>query len=147
MKIELLSQLALRVSNIDASMDFYVNKLGLKHLFNFCRDDGTPWMYYLRIAPYQYLELIPVAQIGKRPDVSFHHIGLIVPDIREAATEALDKGMTLYIGPAEFGRRITSVNEITCGADGNYSFYLEDPDGNAVEIMQFSDNCKQKEYE
>jgi lactoylglutathione lyase len=147
MIFEGISQIAFRVSDIERSLAFYTGTLGLKHLFNFYREDGTPWMYYLRVSKYQYIELIPAGTVEKTADQSLHHICLIVKDVKSAAAGLMEKGVRLYRGPAEMGREIKSPGEIAPGLCNSPSFYIEDPDHNAIEIMQFLPESKQLAYE
>jgi lactoylglutathione lyase len=142
-----LSQIALQVTDIEASLKFYCENLGLRHLFNFCDENNKPWMYYLRVSDYQYLELIPRKEKTPAGEGSFHHMGLIVEDVHAAAQELLQKGVKLYHGPAAMNHGFMAAEEITPGLDNNLSFYTEDPDHNNVEIMQFSKDAKQHPYE
>ncbi|MBC8537141.1 VOC family protein [Feifania hominis] len=147
MEIKTISQLAYKVTDIEKSLQFYTEILGCQHMFDFYRDDGTPWMYYLRLCPYQYIELIPTAEVEKTPKTSLHHTALIVEDIGAAAQELLEKGVPIYRGPAELGNRLYSAGEILPGGCNSPSFYIADPDGNAIEIMQFVPQSRQLTFE
>ncbi|WP_201382829.1 VOC family protein [Ktedonobacter sp. SOSP1-52] len=48
------------ISNLEHSLDFYCNKLGLREAFRLDRE-GTPspWIVYLQIAPGHFIELFP----------------------------------------------------------------------------------------
>ena len=50
MKITGIAHAAYNVSDMKASLDFYVVKLGMKHAFSIPRDDGTPWIEYIKVA-------------------------------------------------------------------------------------------------
>ena len=60
-----LGHVALRVKNIDASLDFYTNRLKLKEMLRLLYDDGSLFLVYVRITDRQYLELFPYG-IGDR---------------------------------------------------------------------------------
>jgi len=53
-----IAHVALRIADIDRSLDFYVGKLGFAEMFRLDRD-GRLWIVYLRITDTQYLELFP----------------------------------------------------------------------------------------
>ena len=50
MTITGIAHAAYNVSDMKASLDFYVAKLGMKHAFSIPRDDGTPWIEYIKLA-------------------------------------------------------------------------------------------------
>ena len=51
-----LAHVALVASDMQKSLDFYCGALGLTHAFSIPREDGTPWIEYLKICPGQFLE-------------------------------------------------------------------------------------------
>ena len=46
-----LAHVALVASDMQKSLDFYCGALGLTHAFSIPREDGTPWIEYLKICP------------------------------------------------------------------------------------------------
>ena len=56
--ISSLAHVALKVKDMDRSLDFYVGKMGFPEMFRLHRD-GKLWIVYLRITDDQYLELFP----------------------------------------------------------------------------------------
>jgi lactoylglutathione lyase len=44
-----IAHVAIRVKDVEKSLDFYVNKLGFKEMMRLDRD-GKLWLLYLRIA-------------------------------------------------------------------------------------------------
>jgi lactoylglutathione lyase len=84
-----IAHVALRVTDIDRSLDFYVGKLGYAEMFRLDRDDRL-WIVYLRITDTQYLELFPGGD-GERapgPDrIGPNHFCLEVDDIDAAISE------------------------------------------------------------
>jgi len=75
-----IGHVAIRVKDVDRTLDFYVNKLGFKEMFRLDRDDRL-CIVYLRITDNQFLEVFPDA-IGDRvpaPDaVGYNHLCLEV---------------------------------------------------------------------
>ena len=74
---------ALKVKDIDKSLDFYVEKLGFPEMFRLERD-GKLWIVYLRITDDQYLELVPEGvgeRAAGREATGVNHFCLGVDDI------------------------------------------------------------------
>ena len=81
-----IGHVAYNVSNMKASLEFYVGKLGFTHSFSIPRDDGTPWIEYLHVAPGQFIELF---YSDEAPAGGYYnHLCLQVEDCA-AAVEAL----------------------------------------------------------
>lgn len=120
-----LTHVAIRVADVERSLDFYINKLGFSELMRLDRD-GRLWLVYLRITDDQYLEVFPEGLGGPAPDaeaVGYNHLCLAVPDIDRCVAELAARGIPLY--------RPKSL-----GADGNWQCWIVDPDGHRIEMMQ-----------
>ena len=52
-----LGHVAIKVTDLDRSLDYYVNKLGFPEMLRLKKDDGSVWLVYLRITDEQYLEV------------------------------------------------------------------------------------------
>jgi lactoylglutathione lyase len=127
-----IAHVALRVRDIDRSLDFYVGKLGFAEMFRLDRD-GHLWIVYLRITDTQYLELFPGGGGERAPgpnEIGPNHFCLEVGDIDAAISELADQGIDLTRA------KKTAV-------DGNNQAWIEDPDGNRIELMQMSEECLQ----
>ena len=84
--ISALAHVALKVKDLDRSLDFYVNRLGFREMMRLDQPDGTPgvWLVYLRITDTQFLELFPEGQGDRAPgwdDTAINHICVAVGDI------------------------------------------------------------------
>jgi lactoylglutathione lyase len=131
-----LGHIALRVSNLDASLAFY-NKLGFREMTRLLNDQGEAWIVYLRINDDQYLELYPkgVQKPSTATDIiGIFHICLTATDI-DATFAALEK---VGIHPSK--PRSTKI-----GLDGNRGGWLQDPDGTQIEVMEMAPVCIQKQ--
>jgi lactoylglutathione lyase len=125
--------IAIRVKDMDASLDFYCNKLGFPEFLRLHRDNGDLWLVYVRITDDQYLEIFPYAigeRAAPREQVGVNHICITVDNIDNIARQLAEAGIPL----------IQPVGE---GADGNRGAYIEDPDGNRFELMQMRPDCIQ----
>lgn len=122
-----LTHAAVRVTDIDRSMDFYINVLGLSEQFRISGEDGRPRLVYLKVAEGQFIELFPGAK-GPHADpegAAVVHICLQVDDIHEAHRELTGRGLRAH-------------GEPIMGADNSWQFWTSDPDGNPIEFHQFT---------
>lgn len=128
-----ITHVALRVADIDRSLDFYAGKLGFREMLRLERD-GRLWLVYLRITDTQYLELFPEGEgaVAGPMITGLNHICLEVPDIDNALAELAGLGIELY-RPKLFG------------ADNNWQAWIQDPDGNRIELMQMMPDSAQSQ--
>ncbi len=118
-----------RVTDVDASLDFYCNKLGLEEVRRIDNEKGRFTLIFLA-APQDKaasaasrapeLELTfnwdPEAYSGGR---NFGHLAYKVADIYETCQRLMDKGVTINRPPR----------------DGNMAF-VKSPDGISIELLQ-----------
>jgi len=129
-----IGHVAIRVKDIDRSLDFYVNKLGFKEMFRLDRDNRL-WIVYLRITDDQYLELFPEGHGDRSPAaeaVGFNHMCLAVDDIDAVIAQLEVAGVPL-----------TRPKKVA--VDRNAQAWIEDPDGNRLELMQLASDAMQLE--
>ena len=127
-----IAHVAIRVKDVERTLDFYINKLGFAEMLRLERD-GQLWLIYLRITDDQYLEVFPDGEgerAAEREAVGFNHMCLAVPDIEQTARE-LDAAGVEMIRPK------------VLGADGNWQTWIEDPDGHRIELMQMMPDAMQ----
>ena len=109
------------VRDLEASVNFYQHKLGLKLMFRQEIPERNMAIVYLRITKGQFIELI-----GDMPhpekNGSFLHLCLHVDDIHAAHKEMTEKGL--------------NPTPVEDGTSKCIKFYLDDPDGNTIEMMQ-----------
>ena len=119
---------ALKVKDMDRSLHFYCDVVGLKKAFDINDDEGKPWIIYLKISDNQFLELFyggTDENEVKFDIVGYHHLCLEVDDIYDIAEKIQAKGYKLDNPPAQ-------------GKDLSYNFWVTDPDGNKVEFVQLN---------
>ena len=120
-----IAHVAIRVKDVDRTLDFYVGKLGMREMMRLDRD-GRLWLLYLRITDTQFLEVFPEGvgeRAAEREAVGFNHICLEIGDIDLALRELQAAGVPL-------------IRDKQMGADGNWQAWIEDPDGHRIELMQ-----------
>lgn len=130
-----IAHVALKVKDLDKSLDFYVNKLGFKEMMRLDKPDGSPgvWLVYLRITDDQYLELFPDGEGDRAPGrdaTAINHICLGVADLDSTIADL-----------AKVGIPLTAQKKMA--ADLNWQAWIEDPDGNRLELMQMMPDCLQ----
>ena len=111
-----------RVSDLDASLDFYVDKLGLKEVRRHENQQGRYTLVFLAADenPESHIELThnwdPEVYTGGR---HFGHLAYSVPDIYATCQHLMDKGVTIHRPPR----------------DGRMAF-IKSPDGISIELLQ-----------
>jgi lactoylglutathione lyase len=129
-----IGHVAIRVKDVERTLAFYVEKLGFREMFRLERE-GKLWIVYLRITDTQFLEVFPDATGDRAPDREangLNHVCLEVTDIDDAIAELDQAGVPI-------------AREKQLGADGNLQAWIEDPDGNRIELMQMAAGSMQRE--
>jgi lactoylglutathione lyase len=123
-----LAHVAIKVTDLDRSLDFYVNKLGFPEMLRLHKDDGSTWLVYLKITDSQYLEVFPGAENDRAPGWNangMNHMCLAVEDIEGLVKEIEAAGIPLLL-------------PLKLALDGNLQAWIEDPDGNRIELMEMA---------
>jgi lactoylglutathione lyase len=127
-----IAHVAIRVKDVQRSLEFYVGRLGFKEMMRLERD-GKLWLLYLRITDSQHLEVFPDGigdRAAEREAIGYNHLCLEVPDIDETVRELAASGVAM-------------IRPKTLAADGNWQTWIEDPDGHRIELMQMMPDCLQ----
>ena len=112
------------VSDLDASIHFYRDQLGLKPAFDFRREDGTRFGLYLHLGGRTFIELFQ-GQLGERAEgQSYKHICLEVDDIESTVAELRARGV--------------EVSDPKLGSDQSWQAWITDPDGNRMELHAYT---------
>ena len=132
-----LGHIALRVRDLDKSVDFYT-KLGYPEFLRLTRENGETWIVYMRMADDLYIELFPGGpkdQMNTPPEhTGVTHLSVMIDDADKAEEHLKKVGIPL-MRPRNPGRSL----------DRNRGMWVEDPDGNRIEIMEMAPNCIQFE--
>jgi lactoylglutathione lyase len=123
-----IGHVAIKVKDLDRSLDYYVNKLGFAEMMRLNKDDGSVWLVYLRITDEQYLEVFPGADGDRAPgwDANgLNHVCVTVDDIDSVLAQVDAAGLALLM-------------PLKTAVDGNRQAWLEDPDGNRIELMEMA---------
>ena len=130
-----IGHVAIRVKDVARTLDFYSCRLGFAEILRLHWDDGSLWLIYLGIIDDQFLEIFPDA-VGERAPAreanGLNHVCLTVDDLDGIVDQLAARGIPLTQGKKG-------------GADGNLQAWIEDPDGNRIELMQMARNGLQAE--
>ena len=122
-----IGHVAFRVTDLERALEFYCGKLGFREAFRLDRDgEPSPWIVYLQLAENQFVELFPRGEGTVAPRsgaAGYNHHCLVVDDLAATLRELRARGVELSGEPRQ-------------GMDTNWQFWLTDPDGNAIELMQ-----------
>ena len=124
--VEGLSHVAIRVRDIQKSIRYYTEILGLQEAFRMYREDGSLGTVYLYLAPGQYLELFSdgTRERDAGPDlIGMCHICLMTKDITGSYEAVRSRGGALDSG-------------IKRGKSRCLMFWTHDPDGTQIEVME-----------
>ena len=125
-----IGHVAIRVKDFERSLAFYVGTLGFSEMFRLDRN-GSLWIIYLRVTDDQYLELFSDAIGDRAPateSIGLNHLCLTVDDL-DAVIEQLSANGVPLTRPKKMA------------IDRNNQAWIEDPDGNRIELMQMAPDC------
>ena len=130
--LKALAHVCFRVQDLDASIEFYVDKLGLRHAFDFINDEGERFGVYLHVGGRNFVELFRAGPGEPPKPGSWQHFCLEVDDIPATAEALRAKGV--------------EVAEPHLGADGSWQVWLADPDGNRIELHGYTPESRQAPF-
>ena len=112
------------VSSLERSLNFYRDGLGLTEAFDFVNDEGRRFGIYLHTGGRNFLELFEGTLGEPAEGQSYRHICLEVDDIEQ--TVAAIRANGIEVGPIKLGK------------DQSYQAWITDPDGNRIELHQYT---------
>lgn len=131
--VKQIAHMALEISNLEKSVAFYCGALGLEYKFDGRDENGVIRMVYLQVCEGVFIEMFPSGiHKAERKDylIGYHHLCFEVDDIQKSAEEIQAKGYTLS-------------HPVQKGSDNSWQFWVNDPDGNPIEFMQYTKESKQ----
>ena len=122
-----IGHIGYNVSNLEQSLDFYCNVLGLKKSFETEGPDQEPRIVHLKLDDGNYIELYHRKSFSSSDfenNTTCAHLCLSVNDIKETMDMLKTKGV---IEPGAKPRQ---------GLTPEWRCWISDPDGNRIELMQ-----------
>jgi lactoylglutathione lyase len=130
-----IGHVAIRARDFDRVLAFYTETLGLPEMFRLHQDNGDLMLVYVRVTDTQFLEFFPNG-VGEgsppREATGFNHLCITVDDIEKVVAQLTERGVPL-------------ARPLITGKDGNRQAWIEDPEGNRIELMEMSPTSKQAE--
>lgn len=130
-----IAHVALRCTDIDRSIAFYRDIFGFREMFRLNQDDGRLWLVYMHVTDTTYLELFPDGdgrEVPGKDATGFNHLCIETGDIDAAVALLVEHGIPL-------------VKPLTTGRDNNRQCWIDDPDGNRIEIMEMAAHSLQSQ--
>jgi len=122
------------VTDIEKSILFYTEKLGFRHAFDFRNAEGVRTGVYLKIGDGRsFIELFQAEGMSvESAKIGFQHLCLETEDIEAAR--------------AELNRLGVETTEPLFAGDNAWQIWITDPDGNRIEIHQYTDSSLQSPF-
>ena len=112
------------VSNLDAAEAFYVGKLGLKKAFDFVDDDGKRFGVYIRVGRRTFVELFTGTPQPGESKGSYCHLCLEVDNLKQTVADLRVRGV--------------AVTDPMLGKDQSWQAWIDDVDGNRIELHEYT---------
>ena len=133
--INRLAHLCLRTEQFPEMIAFYRDTLGLPIKFGLKDDEGTTFGYYFDLGNQTFIEIFDHQGAARqwsgltnpleRPPVThYSHFCFESDDLQKLKHEWESKGV--------------KCTDIKMGLDSSYQMWISDPDGNAIEVMQYT---------
>ena len=124
-----LAHVCFTVSDLERSLDFYCNKLGLTPAFEFVDATRGKYGQYIHVGGRCFIEIFQ-GELGPRAEKQpYRHLCLEVADL-ERSVEALRA-------------RGVPVENVKVGNDRSWQGWIVDPDGNRIELHGYTPESKQ----
>src|SRR5262249_34392725 len=117
-----LSHIALYCHDLDKSRAFYKDFLGFAEPYSVKNDDGSIHLTWIKINDRQSIELFPEKEPGSD---RLYHIAIETDDAAAMRDYLASRGVAV---PEKVGK----------GKIGNSNYFIKDPDGWIVEIVQYN---------
>ena len=131
-----IGHFAITCKDIGKSLDFYSRILGLPEAFRMNNEDGSLWMVYVKTGSDDFIELFTNG--GDPVDIprnasGFKHLCLWVDDIETTVRDIKSRGLDV------------DPDAIKTGKSKCKQYFIADPDGVRIELMQLMPESKQAE--
>lgn len=130
--IRALAHACFVVSDLEASLAFYCDQLGLKHAFDFLNEEGERTGVYLHVGGRSFIELFRGSLKERAEGQSYRHLCLEVEDLPAAVATLRARGV--------------EVSEPKRGRDHSWQAWLSDPDGNRIELHAYTPESQQAPF-
>ncbi len=117
-RLKNINHITYNVKDKDAALQWYQEVLGLKQIPKMVNSDHLYWLQLPSGA------MVHIIENADAPSAPSHHTAFEVDDIEASREDLIKKGI--------------ETTDIQTRNDGQRAFYLDDPDGNRIEICTVS---------
>jgi catechol 2,3-dioxygenase-like lactoylglutathione lyase family enzyme len=133
--IKKLAHLCLFTDQLDTMIAFYRDVMGFPVKFTMKNDDGFAFGYYFATGEVTFVEIFDqrgavkqwggtVAALRKNQDTHMRHFCFEVDGLEDVCAQFVAKGI--------------QVRPISVGMDHSKQAWIKDPDGNDIELMEYT---------
>jgi len=119
-----LAHACFNVADLERSLTFYRDGLGLKLAFEFRDVQGRLGGFYLKVGPRSFLEFFLAELDPKTEKQSYKHICLEVDNMAETVATLRKNGI--------------ETTDPKLGKDQSWQAWITDPDGNRIELHAYT---------
>lgn len=127
-----LAHLCLTVRDLDRSLGFYCGVLGMTPAFEFHNDQGEKYGQYIHVGGRTFIEIFKGDPAKRDDSQSYKHFCIEVDDLDAVIARLKESGV--------------EVSEKKLGKDQSWQAWIEDPDGNRIELHCYTPQSKQAPY-
>ena len=127
-----LAHICFTVRDLETSLSFYRDILGLRQAFDFVNEKGERFGVYLHAGGRSFIELFQDGTNSQAAKQSFRHFCLEVEDLRSMVSR--------------FKIQNIEVSEPVMGSDNSLQAWLSDSDGNKIELHEYTPSSKQTDF-
>lgn len=128
MAVKQLAHVCIHSSNIEKSIAFYSDTLGLPVKFRFIKEDGSVFGAYFDAGNNTFIEVFKSDQ-DKPSEARLVHLCLEVDSIKDTLTSLETKGV--------------KASEPKMGSDQSLQAWITDPDGVRIELHEYTVSSSQ----
>jgi catechol 2,3-dioxygenase-like lactoylglutathione lyase family enzyme len=127
-----LAHVCFVVKDLEASIAFYKDRLGLTPAFDFIDEEGRRFGIYLHVGGRTFVELFQGDLAARAEQQSYQHFCLEVDDFEQTVAELRARGV--------------DVSDVKVGMDHSWQAWVVDPDGNRIELHGYTEESWQKPH-
>jgi catechol 2,3-dioxygenase-like lactoylglutathione lyase family enzyme len=137
--IRQLAHICLHTKKVHEMVSFYTDTLGLKVQFTLENEENITFGYYIACGNQTFMEIFDHVMAnkkwgdGKVEDLIcgniYKHLCFQVDNIEEFVSASRKKGL--------------QISDVRVGMDNSKQAWISDPDGNAIELMEYTEKSRQ----
>ena len=130
MMIKGIAHACYTVKDLKRAIRFYCDVLKLKKAFEYRDEKGRLYGVYIHVGGRNFIELFEGEVADLKENGSYRHLCLEIDNIEVTVKGLREQGI--------------EVSDPKIGGDGSWQAWLADPDGNRIELHQYTTESKQE---